>query len=125
MKEAAQTYLARPKLAPLAVAAAFFGVVAAVSLDAESFGEEALGFEPPVTPQIGEALFTSYLGAFEAVAVLLVAALVAGVYLAKPGESREDRLEDTVESKLRTDAPEAQESLDRRRADTEDEDGSD
>lgn len=124
MKEAARTYLARPRLAAIAVSAALFAVVSAVALGSEGFGEEAVGFEPPVTPQIGEALFTSYLGAFEAVAVLLVAALVAGVYLAKPGETRESRLEDTVDSKLRTDADEALESLESRRTDTEEEDGS-
>lgn len=124
MKQAIRSYFARPKLLPFAVAAALFAVVAAVALDAESFRGEAEGFEPPVTPAIGEALFTTYLGAFEAVAVLLVAALVAGVYLAKPGETREERLEDTVESKLRTDADAARESLERRRDDTEEEDGS-
>lgn len=122
MKESIYSYLNRPKAVPFAVAAAFFAVVATVVLEAESLWREPVGHQPPVVPDIAETLFTTYLGAFEAIAVLLVAALVAGVYLAKPEEPRSSRLEDTVDAKIRTDADTARESLERRRTDKEEED---
>lgn len=123
MKDVLSRYLASPKPIPFVIAAAFFTVVATVTLGAETLWREPAGLEPPVIPVIAESLFSTYLGAFEVMAVLLVAALVAGVYLAKPDVPREERLEDTVETKIRTDADEAQESLERRRQ-REDEDGS-
>ncbi|MFP4632676.1 MAG: hypothetical protein ACLFMT_04480 [Halobacteriales archaeon] len=93
--------LQRPRPWHAAVVAGLFAVVARTAADADALVGTPRGVEPPVTAALGETIFDVHLAAFEMVAVLLVAALVAGLYLARPSERRGEVLRATVERKPR------------------------
>jgi NADH-quinone oxidoreductase subunit J len=70
------------RLASVIVAVFLFGVVTALLLDA--FGDDKIKLESPTrTAEIGNAIFTSYLVPFEVVSLLLLAALVGAVAIAR------------------------------------------
>jgi len=118
-----------PQPLPAVLALGIFGAVAAVVFDASVLWSEPpgpVGPETPVTPVIGETFFAEFLSVFEIAAVLLVAALVAAVYLAKPHEGKREAVRRAVEEKPLVDATEAEESMRERResdAETAPEDG--
>lgn len=92
-------------LPALLVALLFVGIVVVV-LDTPlgtGTGVEA------TTYAVGETIFDDFLASFELVAVLLVASLLAGVYLAKPDESRGEAVREAVSAKPRVEAEGAQE----------------
>lgn len=101
--------LARPRVLPALVAAGFFAAVAGVALETPETGEESEGVEFPTTADLGEAFFAEFLGVFEITAVLLVAALVAGVYLAMPERARREAVRKAVEMKPRVEGDEEEE----------------
>jgi len=92
---------ARPRLLPALVAAGFFAAVAGVAFETPGTGGGSEGVEFPTTADLGEAFFAEFLGVFEITAVLLVAALVGGVYLAMPEKARREAVRKAVEMKPR------------------------
>jgi len=92
---------ARLRLLPALFVALVFVGFGSVVLETPALWETPEGIEGPTTGVIGEAFFEEFLAVFELTAVLLVAALVAGVYLAKSEESRSDAVRKAVERKPR------------------------
>jgi hypothetical protein len=92
---------ARIRLLPALVVAGFFVVVASVTLGTPELTTAPEGVDFPTTADIGDAFFGEFLGAFEITAVLLVAALIAGVYLAMPERTRREAVRKAVEAKPR------------------------
>jgi len=92
---------ARFRPLPALLVTVLFVGVASVTLGAPSLAEAPAGVEGTTTDAIGEVIFGDLLPAFEVVAVLLVAALVGGVYLAKPDESRGEAVREAVRAKPR------------------------
>ncbi len=73
-------------------AGAIFGVTSWVLVDAFEGREINLAVSrPPTTENIGEIIFSSYVLPFEVVSVLLLAALVGAVLIARRDESPRDR----------------------------------
>ena len=101
--------VARPRLLPALVAAGFFVAVAGVALETPGAESESEGVEFPTTADLGEAFFAEFLGVFEITAVLLVAALVGGVYLAMPERARREAVRKAVEMKPRVEGDEEEE----------------
>lgn len=99
----------RPRVLPFLIVAGLFLVIAGVALNAGIAAPA--GFEGAVTPLLGLALMTEYVAAFEIVAVLLVAALVGGVYLAKRAPEEHEAVERAVDMKPQVDAREAEETM--------------
>jgi NADH:ubiquinone oxidoreductase subunit 6 (subunit J) len=92
---------ARVRVLPALLVALLFVGIGSVVLETPALGETAAGIEGTTTDAIGEAIFEDLLSAFEMVAVLLVAALVGGVYLAKPDEPRAEAVREAVGAKPR------------------------
>jgi len=98
--------LARPRLLPALIAAGFFVAVAGVVFGTQETGSVTEGIEFPTTADLGEAFFAEFLGVFEITAVLLVAALVGGVYLAMPERTRREAVRKAVDMKPRVERDE-------------------
>jgi NADH:ubiquinone oxidoreductase subunit 6 (subunit J) len=92
---------ARVRLLPALLVALLFVGIGSVVLETPALAETATGIEGTTTDAIGNAIFDDFLGVFEIVAVLLVSALVAGVYLAKPDEPRGEAVREAVRAKPR------------------------
>lgn len=73
-------------LAALAVGAALFGVIMYTHVTGWPFPGETAGIEPLPYTEIADGLLNKYPVAFEAMAVLLLAALVAAVVTSKPDD---------------------------------------
>jgi NADH:ubiquinone oxidoreductase subunit 6 (subunit J) len=101
--------LARPRLLPALIAAGFFVAVAGVALGTQEAGTGTGGIEYPTTADLGEAFFAEFLGVFEITAVLLVAALVGGVYLAMPERTRREAVRKAVDMKPRVEGDDGKE----------------
>lgn len=101
--------LARPRLLPALIAAGFFVAVAGVALGTREAGTGTGGIEYPTTADLGEAFFAEFLGVFEITAVLLVAALVGGVYLAMPERTRREAVRKAVDMKPRVEGDDGKE----------------
>lgn len=97
---------ARPRVLPALVAAGFFVAVAGVAFGTQEAGTGTEGVEFPTTADLGEAFFAEFLGVFEITAVLLVAALVGGVYLAMPERTRREAVKKAVDMKPRVERDE-------------------
>ncbi|MDY6764074.1 MAG: NADH-quinone oxidoreductase subunit J [Halobacteria archaeon] len=98
----------RIRVLPALLVLGLFLMISRISLNAPF--SEAAGMSPPVTTAIGEALFTKFLAPFEIIDVLLVAALIGGVYLAKRERMRET-VRKAVEQEPRIEAKEAEETM--------------
>jgi len=92
----------RIRLLPALVVALLFVGFGSVILGS-ALDTPPAGIDGTTTDVIGESIFDDFLASFELVAVLLVASLVAGVYLAKPEQSRREAVREAVRSKPRTD----------------------
>ncbi|MDY6780578.1 MAG: hypothetical protein SV760_08560 [Halobacteria archaeon] len=102
----------RPKVIPGLLVILLFGVIGTVAVDTPALASQPTGFDGGVTTTIGQMLFDEFLAAFEMIDVLLVAALVGGLYLAKrDDEKKRESVEKAVEMKPRFEAPEAEESM--------------
>lgn len=95
---------ARLRVLPALVVAGFFVIVAGVTLGTPEIGAAPDVTEFPTTADIGDAFFGEFLGVFEITAVLLVASLVAGVYLALPEETRREAVRKAVKAKPRVES---------------------
>jgi NADH:ubiquinone oxidoreductase subunit 6 (subunit J) len=93
---------ARLRPVPALLVATLFVGIAAVALETPALADTPAGIEGTTTDVIGDALFGGFLASFEIVAVLLVAALVGGIYLAKPEASRGEAVREAVDAKPRT-----------------------
>ena len=93
--------VARVRLLPALLVAVLFVGIGSVVLETPALAETATGIEGTTTDAIGNVIFDDYLAAFEIVAVLLVGALVGGVYLAKPDETRGEAVREAVRAKPR------------------------
>ena len=102
----------RPRVLPAVVVAGFFALVATVTFGTPEIGTAPEGVEFPTTADIGDAFFAEFLGVFEMTAVLLVASLIAGVYLAMPEEARREAVRKAVEAKPRVESDELREEVD-------------
>ncbi|MDZ7688860.1 MAG: hypothetical protein U5J64_09105 [Halobacteriales archaeon] len=91
----------RPRVLPALVVIGFFTLVAVVVLGTPEISTAPEGIDFPTTADIGDAFFGEFLGVFEITAVLLVASLVAGVYLALPEKTRREAVRNAVEAKPR------------------------
>lgn len=67
---------------PAAIASAVLAVLIAITVAATDWSEAARRIATPAT-ELATALFTDYILAFEVVSVLLLAAVIGGVFLAK------------------------------------------
>lgn len=95
---------ARIRVLPALVVAGFFVLVASVALGTPELGTAPDFADFPTTADIGNAFFGEFLGAFEITAVLLVASLIGGVYLAMPEEARREAVRKAVEAKPRVES---------------------
>ena len=68
---------------PALVALLFLGVLVAALDDAWGSQEIAASNEPQTTAQVGDAIFQTYVVPFEVISVLLLAALVGAIVLAR------------------------------------------
>jgi NADH:ubiquinone oxidoreductase subunit 6 (subunit J) len=93
--------VARVRLLPALLVTLLFVGIGSVVLETPALADAAAGIEGTTTDAIGTVLFDDFLAAFEVVAVLLVAALIGGVYLAKPEESRGETVREAVRTKPR------------------------
>lgn len=93
--------VARFRILPALLVALLFVGIGTVVVGSPTFAEPLVGIDGTTTDVIGDALFGDYLGAFEVVALLLVAALVGGVYLAKPEVARGEAVREAVRAKPR------------------------
>lgn len=103
--------LHRPRAIPAMLAGGLFLVLASAGLTTPEFGGESASLPDRVTTALGETMFESFIAPFEIVGVLLLAALIAAVYLAQRGEGKRDAVERAVEEKPRIDAEAAEESM--------------
>lgn len=101
--------LAKPRLIPGLIVAGLFLVFSIVGLSTAP--SPPTGFQPPVTPLLGEALMLDYVAAFELIGVLLVAAVVGGVYLAKRAPEEHEAVERAVDMKPQFNAGKAEETM--------------
>ena len=104
--------LERPRVLPMLVVAGFFVIVARVTFGTPEIRTAPEGVEFPTTADIGDAFFAEFLGVFEITAVLLVASLIAGVYLAMPEKTRREAVRKAVEAKPRVESDELREEGD-------------
>jgi NADH:ubiquinone oxidoreductase subunit 6 (subunit J) len=103
---------AKVRFLPAALVAVLFIGIASVVLESPSVSDMPAGIEGTTTNLIGNVLFDDFLAVFELVAVLLVAALIGGVYLAKPEESRGDAVREAVDMKPRVETEEVNDGSD-------------
>jgi NADH:ubiquinone oxidoreductase subunit 6 (subunit J) len=92
--------VARVRVLPAVLVTLLFIGIGSVVLETPAL-TDAAGIEGTTTDAIGTVLFEEFLAAFEVVAVLLVAALIGGVYLAKPEETRGETVREAVRAKPR------------------------
>jgi len=104
--------LERPRILPALVVIGFFALVATVTFGTPEIGTAPEGVESPTTADIGDAFFAEFLSVFEITAVLLVASLIAGVYLAMPEKARREAVMKAVEAKPRVESDELREEVD-------------
>lgn len=97
---------ARPRVLPAVVVAGFFVAVAGVTFGTPGIQTPPEGVDFPTTADIGDAIFGEFLGVFEFTAVLLVASLIGGVYLALPKKTRREAVRKAVEAKPRVESDE-------------------
>jgi NADH-quinone oxidoreductase subunit J len=81
-KDAPASLVFQTQALPAAIAAVVIAVVIALAIGATDWGEAANRFRL-ATADLSETLFNGYVLPFEMVSVLLLAAVVGGVYLAK------------------------------------------
>ncbi|MFP4189109.1 MAG: NADH-quinone oxidoreductase subunit J [Halobacteria archaeon] len=91
----------RVRVLPALLVTLLFVGIGSVVLETPALAETATGIDGTTTDAIGNVIFDDFLAAFEIVAVLLVAALVGGVYLAKPDKSRGEAVREAVRTKPR------------------------
>ncbi|MDY7081446.1 MAG: hypothetical protein SXQ77_03345 [Halobacteria archaeon] len=103
--------LERIKIIPALLVIGLFSMIAGIGMNSPFTTGEASGLTPPVTTALGETMFTDFLAAFEMIDILLVAALIAGVYLAKREKEEMEAVKEAVKSKPQVEATEAEESM--------------
>jgi NADH:ubiquinone oxidoreductase subunit 6 (subunit J) len=101
----------RPRILPALIVLGFLALVTSVTLGTPEIGTAPEGVEFPTTADISNAFFAEFLGVFEITAVLLVASLIAGVYLAMPEQARREAVRKAVEAKPRVESDELREEV--------------
>lgn len=103
--------LHRIRAIPAMLAGALFLLLASAGLASPELAGESAALPDRVTTAVGETLFGDFVAPFELVGLLLLAALIGAIYLAKRGEGKREAVETAVREKPRIDASEAEESM--------------
>ncbi|MFB6283717.1 MAG: NADH-quinone oxidoreductase subunit J [Halobacteria archaeon] len=103
--------LNRPKFIPFVLVGSMLTMMVSLNFADSMVGTAGEGMSGAVTDRLGVSLMTEYVLAFEVVGLVLVAALVGGVYLAQRGESKRNAMEEAVEKKPRFEAQEAEATM--------------
>ncbi|XGI84255.1 NADH-quinone oxidoreductase subunit J [Halorutilales archaeon Cl-col2-1] len=99
----------RLRLIPGAIVTALFVMISTVAVGTPFPAPRPVTGD--VTYMIGTVLFDEFLAAFEIIDMLLVAALIGGLYLAKRDKGEERDVGGAVEKKPMTEADEARENM--------------
>ena len=105
------TSIKKPRFIPAFLAASIFVMTVSIAFGDSGMVSAGVGMTSSVTPNLGETLMTKYAIAYEFGGLVLVAALIGGVYLAKKDEVEREAIERSIKRKPRFEAKEAEQTM--------------